>query len=432
MLASPLGSRPTFAATSWIFFITAMPLLGACLSLSEAGRALRTLTSLRPDCYVCEEADGDCARHLFQSCQVGAQAVLEARSVFGLAREDRDSLGLSVVRAHLPCTRHIPWASVPEVSAVVMEYLGALREGDARGFITGWRPCSARDAGIQAMITWALWRLRQESRLGIQVGPPGKFVTADVLGRMSKLCPQLLTDEALPGNSIPRKAKLKASKVKGSIGSAGRRSPAQKALARKRAKLMVDALPANAVQVWSDGAANPNPGPAGAGAVVILPGGGARARLEVSLALGHSTNNVGEIVAVGAGVLALRRRLRREAGRCGVGMGVGLPRVHIFTDSMTTKALAESGGSDFARKNARLMSSLWALFRSMRGTLCEEFVFHHVGGHCGIPLNDDADRLAGAGASRSAVMGARGPAGEDIVDIVGRDGEGFLSFPVCD
>ena len=414
---------PAYARSNFLDLIHNSHATAARMASFGRGGRSAPHTDVREDCYVCGHSDGDSATHLFLECPAAARAVRAARARFGLVCQDRVRLGFNEVRAHLPPAR---------ITGVIMAYLDARPAGDTRGFVWGWRPCPPLEAGIQIMITWALWRLRQEARLGYEMSRATAFVVSDVTSRLLRICPQVLTEGSLPGSSLPALVKAAAANASGSTGSAGKRTPAQKASARAQAERIVRSLPADAIQIWSDGAASPNPGPAGAGAVVVVPRGDERVRMEVSLALGHASNNVGEIVAIGAGALALRSRLRAERGLArGGAPREQLPQVHIFTDSMVTKAIAEEGGTAFAREHARLISSLWALFRSMRNAVCGSFVFHHVGGHCGIPLNEAADSLASKGAARSAAMGAHAMPMEEIARIVGRDGEGFLSFPTC-
>src|SRR6185437_10493946 len=50
---------------------------------------------------------------------------------------------------------------------------------------------------------------------------------------------------------------------------------------------------------YTDGSASPNPGPSGSGAAIFLPGDSSGLRIDLGAALGHGTNNLAEVYAVG-------------------------------------------------------------------------------------------------------------------------------------
>ena len=90
----------------------------------------------------------------------------------------------------------------------------------------------------------------------------------------------------------------------GSTGAAGRRTAEQTARALREATRLVDSIPEGAIIVYTDGGAAPNPGPAGAGALLIY----ADREVEMVAAIGHGTNNRGELWAVGMAARLLELR----------------------------------------------------------------------------------------------------------------------------
>jgi ribonuclease HI len=132
-----------------------------------------------------------------------------------------------------------------------------------------------------------------------------------------------------------------------------------------------DGLPANAIEIWTDGACSGNPGPMGIGVVVI---DGAHRR-EAGEYLGVGTNNIAELTAIERGVEiattdpAETRRLR------------------IYTDSSYAIGVLSKGWKAKANQEliARIKRRLAALPRV-------EFV--KVAGHAGVPENERCDELA--------------------------------------
>ena len=340
-------------------------------------------TDVSEDCYFCGAADGDDASHYFAACLVARDLVAAARAHFGLpADPSEDLIGTVLGRGRVPA----------------LEY------------------------GVQCMITYALWRLRQAIRSGYTISGRREWVIGDVVGRLLASAPSVLSDECLSGNTIPEAIKAAALRKCSAIGASGTRSEAQKALARKRAAELVGALPADAIQVWTDGSANPNPGPCGAGGVVVFPGG---RKAEFAKAVGYGTNNLGELIAVGAGVECVRGELARPDGVSAGRAGLARPQVHIFSDSQLVINYLRPGTTWSSREHYRLVSAVRALFRGMRHTCCQDVFLHHVGGHCGVPLNERADVLAERGRSASDSMGA------PVLDVAGivLSGGGFLALP---
>lgn len=149
--------------------------------------------------------------------------------------------------------------------------------------------------------------------------------------------------------------------------SSGSKPSAGKARAGGPARLG-DALPADAVHVWTDGACTGNPGPAGLG-VVVLDGS---QRQEHSEYLGHGTNNIAELTAVLRGLDLVADRNRA---------------VLIYTDSSYAIGVLSQGWK--AKANTELVAEIrdaLARFRNVR--------FVKVPGHAGVPENERCDALA--------------------------------------
>lgn len=129
-----------------------------------------------------------------------------------------------------------------------------------------------------------------------------------------------------------------------------------------------DALPADAVHVWTDGACTGNPGPAGLG-VVVLDGG---QRRELSEYLGHGTNNIAELTAVLRGLDLVADRARP---------------VLVYTDSSYAIGVLSMGWK--AKANVELVAEIRdaiSRFSNVR--------FVKVPGHAGVPENERCDALA--------------------------------------
>ncbi len=124
----------------------------------------------------------------------------------------------------------------------------------------------------------------------------------------------------------------------------------------------------NAVCIFTDGACSGNPGPAGIGVVLRYKG----KDKEISRYLGTGTNNIAELEAIKAGLMAVRKR--------------SLP-VIVFTDSSYAFGLLSKNWK--ARENQALVAEIRALV-----TAFKQIKFVKVKGHAGHPENERADRLA--------------------------------------
>jgi ribonuclease HI len=150
--------------------------------------------------------------------------------------------------------------------------------------------------------------------------------------------------------------------------------------AAKRAMILISKIPKNSVIIYSDGSAYGNPGPAGAGAWILMPGIG-----EVSLyeSLGSSTNNAGELWAIGMALDYILTSSYQTAP------------VYICTDSNYAIGLLRDGHK--AKSNRDLIIPILAKIKA----LPQKITFIHVPGHADVPGNVSADSLANHGSKIS-------------------------------
>lgn len=145
---------------------------------------------------------------------------------------------------------------------------------------------------------------------------------------------------------------------------------AGEAAPQKNGKAAPGPAPADAIQVWTDGACTGNPGPAGLG-VVIVDG---KQRTELSEFLGDGTNNIAELTAILRGLESVAAKDRARP-------------VFVYSDSQYSIGLLTQNWK--AKANVELVAELRALCREFR-----DLRFVKVAGHAGIPLNERTDELA--------------------------------------
>lgn len=135
------------------------------------------------------------------------------------------------------------------------------------------------------------------------------------------------------------------------------------------------------IRAWTDGACSGNPGPAGAGMLIEIPG---QPRIERARALGHSTNNVGELT----GILMALEVLEEQ------GIAPAVPVV-VYTDSQYARGVLSLGWK--ANANPALIADIRVRLRARPGVTLE-----WVRGHANNAGNERADVLARRGAEESA------------------------------
>ncbi|MBP5635290.1 MAG: ribonuclease HI [Bacteroidales bacterium] len=130
------------------------------------------------------------------------------------------------------------------------------------------------------------------------------------------------------------------------------------------------------ILLYTDGAASGNPGPGGYG-VVLCCGG---LRKELSAGFARTTNNRMELLAVIAGLEAIRW---------------DRARVELYSDSTyVVKAVNEGWLENWQRKQFKKVKNVDLWLRLLPLLARHEVTFHWVKGHAGHPENECCDRLA--------------------------------------
>ena len=130
------------------------------------------------------------------------------------------------------------------------------------------------------------------------------------------------------------------------------------------------------IYLYTDGAASGNPGPGGYGAVLLC----GDLRRELSAGLARTTNNRMELLAVIAGLEAIRW---------------DNARVELYSDSTyVVNAINEGWLENWQRKGFKKVKNvdLWLRFLPLYQK--HTITFHWVKGHAGNPENERCDRLA--------------------------------------
>ena len=167
-------------------------------------------------------------------------------------------------------------------------------------------------------------------------------------------------------------------------GSSSRRTKKQKTRSFKDATRMIDSVDRNAAVAYTDGSSIGNPGPSGAGAFITLCSlDGEATESSLYYPLGHNTNNVGELWAIG---MALSFVLDCPTTP---------PSLVVFTDSDTSLNLIKR--LTFSVELEHLVEAIRALIDQLqhKGT---RFFIRWVPAHVGILGNELADRCADYGA----------------------------------
>jgi ribonuclease HI len=298
-------------------------------------------------CFLCHLPYSDCARHLFRVCPVSRAAVAHVFYHLGM---DAAVLQGGLHRPLLGAT-DLP----PDHHATVV------------------------------MTADAVWRLRSHRSDGLAVSDVNDWVLSSVVSAFGSYAPASHLN-SFPSHSLsPATVSVLRNKASG-FGAAGSRTTEQAEEARAHCERLVDSLDDQAVQIWTDGSANPNPGPAGAGAWILFPDG---ASVEASSALGNGTNNLGELWAIGSG---LERTVQHPSFRIPM-------NIHVFTDSEYALGILSKGWR--AGDYSYIATAIRKLIREH--SLCLNF--HKVAAHVGIPGNERADRLAARGTEVSTGIG---------------------------
>ena len=261
-------------------------------------------------------------------------------------------------------------------AAKLWSSLGKRRDLTLTASISADQALESQDCLVQAMLTTAIWRARSNAALGIQRSAESwaTWIQQDILSRIVKHRPNFFNEHYQNARvSTTYRVNYRAS-IGSSKGTAEEKARAQQVIDNH-----VNSLPDNDAYAFTDGSATPNPGPCGAGATITYNGN----TTPLTAYLGHGTNNIGEIYAIGMVV----DHFRANNEHC---------NIHIYTDSkMVHDAL--SYGWAAGKDNRELLKQVRSTIRHYK-TTGGNVIFHWVPGHSGIVGNEAADKLAGAGA----------------------------------
>jgi ribonuclease HI len=176
------------------------------------------------------------------------------------------------------------------------------------------------------------------------------------------------------------------------LGSAGKRTASQKVAAVAFGAQLLANIRPHSLVAFTDGSANPNPGPSGAGAYIYHTATPSW-DTERFAALGHGTNNLGELWAVGLALQAAHARILTNPDHT-------YEQFYIFTDSQFTRGILTLGWKSSGHSG--LARALKQYIRDFPIPVIVEWVPAHVG----ITHNERADELADQGTRRSASHGA--------------------------
>ena len=176
--------------------------------------------------------------------------------------------------------------------------------------------------------------------------------------------------------------------VKG-LGSAGKRSKEQQAAAKAFGIQAISSTPADSLLAFTDGSAQGNPGPCGAGAHLVDKVFHGWSGSEAIGALGHGSNSIGELWAVGMALELAAERLECLPG--------AYTHLFIFIDSAYTVGCLDKSWR--SKTNQCLVSAVRARIRVLRTFVEVHLVW--VPAHVGIQENEHADFLAEKGSSLS-------------------------------
>lgn len=239
----------------------------------------------------------------------------------------------------------------------------------------GWRKVSFKGKTVWAEVDGSGAVVAKGGRVAIRYSDKegAKLYRAGASGLGEPSGPTLDLAEGVSADAA-KKAK-KGSRGSG-FGSAGSRTKAQAAMAAAAARELIGSMPETTILAFTDGSCRGNPGPAGSGAWVRMADGRVA---EISKSLGHATNNVGELTAIGL-VLDL---LESE------GIAADAP-VALFTDSQYANGVLCKGWK--IKANAEIIKPLKTRVLARTG-----LTVYWIAGHVGVDGNERADALAGAG-----------------------------------
>ena len=116
-------------------------------------------------------------------------------------------------------------------------------------------------------------------------------------------------------------------------------------------------------------------------------------KITLSSALGHGTNNLGEVWAIGLGLDCATSIIAASAAAV-------ISHIHIFSDSEYAIGVCSKGW--FSKDYHPFTSYI----RTLTNLSTIPITYHKVAAHVGIPLNDEADAAAKKGALASKTLTA--------------------------
>ncbi len=152
--------------------------------------------------------------------------------------------------------------------------------------------------------------------------------------------------------------KIKKSQVK----------PAKKVKSNSSIDALEDEVKADTICIYTDGASSGNPGPSGIGVVMRF----GNHEKEISKFIGNATNNIAELKAIEAGLLAVKN--------------TDYP-VRVYTDSNYAYGVLSQGWK--SKKNTDIVASIKKTMSKFKN-----LTFFKVKGHAGNKDNERADFLA--------------------------------------
>jgi ribonuclease HI len=188
-------------------------------------------------------------------------------------------------------------------------------------------------------------------------------------------------------------------KATSGLGKAGNRTASQKTAARTYGRLLLEKIKPDSLIAFTDGASKGNPGPCGSGAYLYDKSDAKGWDVEASAALGHGTNNAGELWAIGVALELATSRLLTHPHL--------YKQFYILTDSQYCRGVLTMGWRSLTHPG--LAKKLKLLIRDFPIPVIVDWVPAHVG----IDSNERADELADQGARQS---GKHGPNVDVAVD----------------
>jgi ribonuclease HI len=249
--------------------------------------------------------------------------------------------------------------------------------------------------GIQYIINSTILFTREHLKAGGRIDNVSKLICDSAIAKVAHLAPTILTKSALPENRFTEEDLNKFAKKVKSFGASGKRTQEQTAAALAHAEFLVNSLPTNSIQIWSDGSkmGKGARGPTGAGAIIKETGSEIPIH-RLTYHLGDSTNQAAEIWAIGGALETLRGDYNAEA-----------KDIYVFSDSdFAIKCIT---GFYTSKVHHNIVKQVIALVASFPKNSVH---FQHIAGHAGIPGNEAADALAKEG----AVYSERSPILHDL------------------